>query len=52
MEKEHKRVYGKRPLKCSECVGEMVLYKMVYRNKDGELKECGGIRKFIRKITV
>jgi len=43
---------GKDPLKCEKCFGEMQLYKVVYRNRNGELKEYGDLHKFIEKITV
>lgn len=46
--KEHT---GKDPLKCKSCNGEMLLYKVVYRNKDGELREYGGMDMFLKKIT-
>jgi len=29
----------------------MLLYKIVYRNKDGELREYGGMDMFLKKIT-
>ena len=41
---------GKDPLKCEECNGEMLLYKVVYRNKKGELKEYGGMEVFLNKV--
>lgn len=45
--KEHT---GNDPLKCKDCGGEMLLYKVVYRNKKGELREYGGIEIFLKKI--
>lgn len=41
---------GRDPLKCKDCNGEMLLYKVVYRNKKGELREYGGIDMFLKKI--
>ncbi|KNY26108.1 hypothetical protein [Pseudobacteroides cellulosolvens] len=38
-------------MKCKKCNGEMLLYKVVYRNKNGELREYGGIDMFVKKIT-
>ncbi len=49
--KNIKEYTGKEPLKCSDCGGEMLLYKVVYINKSGELREYGGIDIFIKKIT-
>jgi hypothetical protein len=49
--KNIKEYTGKDPLKCSDCGGEMLLYKVVYINKSGELREYGGIDIFIKKIT-
>ena len=46
--KEHT---GKDPLKCKSCNGEMLLYKVVYRNKYGELREYDGMDVFLKKIT-
>lgn len=46
--KEHT---GKDPLKCEKCEGEMLLYKVVYRNKNGDLKEYGGLDMLLKKIT-
>ena len=46
--KEHT---GKDPLKCGDCGGEMLLYKVVYRNKNGDLKEYGGLDMLLKKIT-
>ena len=48
--KNIKEYAGKDPLKCKSCGGEMLLYKVVYRNKDGELREYGGINVFLKKI--
>ena len=42
---------GKDPLKCEKCSGYMEIYKVVYRNRNGELKEYGNIDKYIKKIT-
>ena len=41
---------GKDPLKCEGCKGEMLLYKVVYRNTKGELKEYGGLEMFLKKV--
>jgi len=41
---------GKDPLKCEKCNGEMLLYKVLYRNREGELEEYGGLEVFLRKI--
>ena len=41
--KNVKEYTGKDPLKCEKCGGEMLLYKVVYRNKNGDLKEYGGL---------
>lgn len=49
--KNIKEYTGKDPLKCSDCGGEMLLYKVVCINKSGELREYGGIDIFIKKIT-
>jgi len=49
--KNIKEYTGKDPLKCSDCGGEMLLYKVVYRNKSGDLREYGGMDMFIKKIT-
>ena len=43
---------GKDPLKCGKCSGAMQIYKVVYRNRNGELKEYGDLEKFIKKIAV
>lgn len=47
-----KEYTGKDPLKCGDCGGEMLLYKVVYRNKKGELREYGGLEIFLKKITI
>ena len=39
-------------LRCEKCGGEMHLYKVVYRNRKGELKEYGGLALFLKKIMV
>ena len=49
--KNVKEYTGNDPLKCKDCGGEMLLYKVVYRNKKGELREYGGIDIFLKKIT-
>lgn len=41
---------GKDPLKCDQCGGQMLLYKIVHRNKNGEIKEYGNIDRLLRKI--
>jgi len=41
---------GKDPLKCNKCGGEMQLYKVTYRKKNGELKEYGGFNLLLPKI--
>jgi len=46
-----KEYTGNDPLKCRDCGGEMLLYKVVYRNKNGELREYGGLDIFLKKIT-
>ena len=46
-----KEYTGKDPLKCDKCKGEMLLYKVVYRNKNGDLKEYGGLDILLKKIT-
>ena len=43
---------GKDPLRCEKCGGEMHLYKVVYRNRKGELKEYGGLTLFLKNIMV
>ncbi len=43
---------GKDPLKCEKCGGEMLLYKIIYHDKNGVLKEYGGIDMVLRKITI
>lgn len=50
--KNVKEYTGKDPLKCGDCKGEMLLYKVVYRNKNGELKEYGGLDMLLKKISV
>lgn len=47
--KNIKEYTGKDPLKCSDCGGEMLLYKVVYRNKSGDLREYGGMDMFIKR---
>ena len=42
---------GKDLLKCDKCEGEMLLYKVVHRNKSGDLKEYGGLDILLKKIT-
>ena len=49
--KNVKEYTGKDPLKCEKCKGEMLLYKVVYRNKNGDLKEYGGLDMLLKKIT-
>lgn len=49
--KNVKEYTGKDPLKCEKCEGEMQLYKVVYRNKNGDLKEYGGLDMLLKKIT-
>jgi len=46
--KEHT---GNDPLRCTDCSGEMLLYKVVHRKKNGELREYGGMDMFLKKIT-
>ena len=41
---------GKDPLECEKCNGEMMLYKVKYCNKEGELREYGGLDIFLRKL--
>jgi hypothetical protein len=41
---------GWDPLKCNDCGGEMLLYKVIYRKKNGEVREYGGIDMFLKKI--
>jgi len=41
---------GKDPLQCEKCAGEMLLYKIFYRNKHGEMKEYGGLDMLLKKI--
>lgn len=48
-----KKYTGKDPLKCEECECEMILFKVVYRNREGCLKEYGGdIDKFKKKAEL
>lgn len=49
--KNKKDYSGKDPLKCDECNDEMYLYKVVYRNKNGDLKEYGGLDMLLKKIV-
>lgn len=49
--KNIKHYTGKDPLKCRDCNGEMLIYKVVYQNKNGELREYGGLELFLKKIT-
>lgn len=46
-----KEYTGKDPLKCEDCKGEMLLYKVVYRNKNGDLREYGELEIFLKKIS-
>lgn len=46
--KEHT---GDDPLKFKDCGWEMLLYKVVYRKKNGEIREYGGMNLFLKKIT-
>lgn len=48
--KNVKEYTGNDPLKCKDCGGEMLLYKVIYRNKKGKLREYGGIEIFLKKI--
>jgi hypothetical protein len=41
---------GKDPLQCMKCGGEMKLFEIAYRNKDGELKKYGGISLLLKKL--
>ena len=41
---------GWDPLKCNDCGGEMLLYKVIYRKENGEVREYGGIDMFLKKI--
>lgn len=50
--KNVKEYTGKDPLKCGDCRGEMLLYKVVYRNKKGELREYSGLDMLLKKLTV
>lgn len=43
---------GKDPLKCEKCNGEMLLFKVVYQNKNGVHREYGGLTTFLKKIIV
>lgn len=43
---------GNDPLKFRDCGGEMLLYKVVYRNKKGEPREYGGLDMLLKKISV
>ena len=46
--KEHT---GKDPLECDKCGSQMELYRVIYKDKNGNLKEYGGLEVFLRKIT-
>lgn len=48
--KNKKEYTGKDPLKCDDCQQEMYLYKVVYRNKNGDYKEYGGLDILLKKI--
>jgi len=48
--KNIKQYTGKDPLKCRDCNGEMLIYKVVYQNKKGEIREYGGLEMFVKKI--
>ena len=48
--KNVKEFMGKDPLRCQKCDGEMLVYKVVYRNKHGRIREYGGINIFLNKI--
>jgi hypothetical protein len=49
--KNVKEYTGNDPLKCRDCGGEMLLYKVVYRNKKRELIEYGGLDMLLKKIS-
>lgn len=42
---------GKDPLKCRDCNGEMLIYKVVYQNKNGEIREYGRLEMLLKKIV-
>ena len=48
--KNVKEYTGKDPLECDKCGCTMKLYKVVYRDKNGNLRQYGGIDIFLRKI--
>jgi hypothetical protein len=45
-----KEYTGNDPLKCKDCKGEMLLYKVVYRNKNGDMREYGGLDMVLKKM--
>ncbi len=50
--KNVKEFTGKDPLRCQKCDGEMLMYKVVYRDKHDQIREYGGINIFLNKILV
>ncbi len=50
--KNVKEFTGKDPLRCQKCDGEMLMYMVVYKNKQGEIREYGGLKIFLKKILV
>jgi len=49
--KNIKQYTGKDPLKCRECNSEMLIYKVVYQNRKGEIREYGGLEMFLKKVV-
>jgi len=50
--KNKEKYAGKDPLKCDKCNGEMYLYKVLYYDKRGNLREYGGMEMFLKKILI
>lgn len=43
---------GKDPLQCKKCGGEMRIFEVVYRSKNGEMKKYGGLNLLLKKLGV
>jgi hypothetical protein len=43
---------GKDPLQCMKCGGEMKVFEIYYRNKNGEMKKYGGVNLLLKKLEL
>ena len=43
---------GKDPLQCRKCGGQMKVFEIYYRNKNGEMKKYGGINLLLKKLEL